>query len=342
MRSTLVLALGMLLAGSAAQAGPYTFSLLTPLSRADGWAAHTADNDWIVGSSYDVQGRQVATVWKRNHFNTPIDYQPEGFDSSRAYGVNDKGEVVGSGVQGGVRYAIHWHGDTYSLLPAVDGNFAAAGHINSAGQIAGISQAGSYTHATLWDNGQPTDLTPGLNHNTSPNGLNAQGVVVGIQEDNFMARAYKWADGTSVVLGLLPDGLANYATGINDAGLIVGCSSADADIVQHAVVWVRASTPRRLRELGSTSCANAVNEAGDVVGWSEGSQYGSRLAVLWAHGRVLDLNKRLPRQAREAGWLLTEASAINNNGRIVGQASNSLSGEQALFVLVPATPWADN
>jgi probable HAF family extracellular repeat protein len=63
---------------------------------------------------------------------------------------------------------------------------------------------------------------------------------------------------------------------------------------------------------GESSCALAINERGQVVGWAE-TVSGQRHAVLWDHGEVLDLGL-LPGAARSEAW------DINDEGLIVGVA----------------------
>ena len=71
---------------------------------------------------------------------------------------------------------------------------------------------------------------------------------------------------------------------------------------------------------------------------------GARHATLWNGATVTDLNSFLDASTVSAGWVLYEATGINDNGWIVGNASNSLLGIQShAFLLTPvpeAETWA--
>jgi probable HAF family extracellular repeat protein len=66
--------------------------------------------------------------------------------------------------------------------------------------------------------------------------------------------------------------------------------------------------------LGRWSEARAINNRGDVVGWSEAPD-GYYHAVVWREGVLYNLNDLV---APGSGWLLVVANDINNSGDIVG------------------------
>ena len=80
---------------------------------------------------------------------------------------------------------------------------------------------------------------------------------------------------------------------------------------------------------GQQSAAYAINERGDIVGFSEGSDHSARAVIVTA-GVMRDLNGLIP---SGSGWVLTEARDINDAGRIVG--TGWLDGEQRGFLLTP-------
>ena len=75
--------------------------------------------------------------------------------------------------------------------------------------------------------------------------------------------------------------------------------------------------------------ALAVNDKGQVVGWSGTGENNSR-AFFWQDGFMLDLNSLLP---AGSGWHLIEARGINNQGMIVGTAM--INGASRAFLLAP-------
>lgn len=146
-------------------------------------------------------------------------------------------------------------------------------------------------------------------------------------------------------LGELPGGRRSEATGINDAGEIVGCASVAGERAVHAFKWMRNEDDEKgkMRDLGvlsialgagappdaaarASSRATAINEAGQVVGRASTAS-GEQHAFLWVPtptkddpgaGRMADLGA-LP------GDPVSQATAINDAGEIVGWSSNEFS-----------------
>lgn len=89
-----------------------------------------------------------------------------------------------------------------------------------------------------------------------------------------------------------------------------------------------------MRDLGvlpghDASFAAAVNNRGWAVGYSQRQGGGAR-ATLFAYARAIDLNGLIP---PDSGWLLTDASDINDAGQIVG--SGVFNGVSQGFLLTP-------
>ena len=80
---------------------------------------------------------------------------------------------------------------------------------------------------------------------------------------------------------------------------------------------------------GGSSEAYSINNRGEVVGRSAVPS-GGHHAFLFREGRMLDLNDLIP---AGAGWVLTEAMDINNDGQIVG--NGYLDGAVRAFLLTP-------
>ena len=77
------------------------------------------------------------------------------------------------------------------------------------------------------------------------------------------------------------------------------------------------------------SIAYDINDKGQVVGALQTGQ--TSHAFLWANGQMQDLNSLIPAYT---GWVLLEARAINNKGRIVG--FGTLNGQTRAFLLKPS------
>ena len=190
---------------------------------------------------------------------------------------------------------------TFSLLSTFGGSYSTASSINSSGQVVGYSSQYGITRATLWSNETITYL----------------GAIGSPYNSASSSAAYS----------------------INSSGQIVGYSSTRFS--SHATLWSNGT----ITDLGTLtgdyySAATAINSSGQVVGNSH-PKFGSNRAVLWSNGTAIDLNSLLNPSDAAAGWILTDANAINDDGWIVGNASNSLLGissQAFLLSTVAAVP----
>src|SRR5262249_5340857 len=64
-----------------------------------------------------------------------------------------------------------------------------------------------------------------------------------------------------------------------------------------------------------TSLANAINNTGQVVGFSQDPDGNNTVAVLWQNGVMANLNTLIPPGSH---FFLQEALGINNRGQIIG------------------------
>jgi probable HAF family extracellular repeat protein len=148
----------------------------------------------------------------------------------------------------------------------------------------------------------------------------------------FANRATAWSGGVPAALGGL--GGESVATGINEAGLMVGFGYLPNNVNARALLWDGSSTLPLDNLAGNSSFAAGINNAGQVVGWSftVDPQIGQH-AVLWNGTAVTDLNRYLDPAAAGAGWYLADARGINDQGWIVGTARNDLTGEAHAYLL---------
>jgi probable HAF family extracellular repeat protein len=115
---------------------------------------------------------------------------------------------------------------------------------------------------------------------------------------------------------------------MNDAGLVAGVSTNGSGF-QHGFLWNGGMMVDLGTLGGGSSAAYDVNAAGDVVGFSY-TGAGVSSAFLFRNGFLLDLNLLIP---AASGWLLEEAYAINDSGRIAGVGM--FNGERRGFLLDP-------
>jgi hypothetical protein len=208
--------------------------------------------------------------------------------------------------------------------------------LNNSGTAAwtAIKPDGDTRRAVRWNPlaGPAMELTPIVTSgNAFARAINAQGTVVGYTHVGIEQRAARWSAGSSsptVLPGLSPNA-ERHANGINDAGIAVGNSDFQNEFGnqgQRAVRWNAAAGITQLQNLDFNSQnvafadANAINGAGEVVGWAVrfgamDTVLGER-AVRWTSGGSISELGHLGTNSNGAAE--AEAWAINTAGAAVG------------------------
>jgi probable HAF family extracellular repeat protein len=174
-----------------------------------------------------------------------------------------------------------------------------------------------------------TDLGLGVS-DSSAEAVNNAGQVAG----NSLFRATIWNGATPTYLGTLGgneggpyvDGASTYA--INNLGQAAGNSTTGR--FYHAVKW-NGTTPTDLGALGPghNSAAFAINDAGQVAGFSSASDNSAYHATLW--------NGTTPTDLGTLGGLSSLATGINNSGQVAGY-STTLAGTTHATIWNGTTP----
>ena len=204
-------------------------------------------------------------------------------------------------------------------LGTLGGRVSTATAVNERGQVVGRSQvdpkSGKVWHAFVWQNGRMLDIGTLGGTTSGAVAINERGQVIGGSTTaSGASHAFLWQTGTMTDLGTLGGRPANKtsgpqteAVGINDRGQIAGMSWTKQG-VRHAFRWENGE----MRDLGSLgagpSIATAINNRGDVVGWSR-TERGTH-AFLWRDGKMIDLGT--------LGGSQSAAEAINDRGQIAG------------------------
>jgi len=147
-------------------------------------------------------------------------------------------------------------------------------------------------------------LNPAAPGDSYASAINYWGQVVGRAGNGADATAFLWNGTTMVGLGTLaPDGAEwSWAKDINNAGQVVGNSGS------RAFLWDGTAMTEILDLYSSpwNSGATAINDRGQIVGWTRGAP--PYVATLWQNG----VPQRLYPQND------SRAYGINNRGQVVG------------------------
>ena len=276
----------------------------------------------------------TATLWNSisasgNFLTTPsIDFR------SIVSDLNDSGQIVGYTADnlGNFTPTLWENGQTKSLpFLANNDTFGMAQGINNSGEIVGITGPGFGESITHWNN----NLVPTSNGTSfGPEySINDKGQIAGIFESNPMNfDAGIWTDGSLTNIGTLGGPFANPSD-INNEGVVVGSASTVTGNLRAFIYDGDDMTALRMIPDGNggSTAANAINELGQVVGHSISD--GVSHATLWNGYEVYDLNNFLDAGSKSAGWVLTDALDINDQGWIVGTATNFQTDESHAFVL---------
>lgn len=236
-----------------------------------------------------------------NFSGTAIQYIPNlnGYDYNTGYSMNDNGQVVGVAYTPYSDYqAFLFDPDDYSTtrLGTVDNlDFSIATSINNTGQVVGYSTDGlDVNRATLFD-------VTGAGNNIDLSSW-----------DSYYSMAYC----------------------INDNGKIVGSEMGQAVLFDETGggMSVNLGTLNDGDEYGY-SVATSINNSGQIVGYSTGGSSSGCVATIFdpTGWNNIDLNTLVD---LPDGWVLRQANDINDDGWIVGTATDDLGYTHA-YLLIP-------
>lgn len=189
-----------------------------------------------------------------------------------------------------------------------------------------ISQTSPLCHAIVYE---IIDLgSLGMNKSEAHD-INNNGQIVGwstTSDDH--GHAFLWENGVMTDLGTLgigslPNG--SWATGINETGQIVG-SNNNGESTIYAFMYDNDI----MRSIGYGYPID-INNNGTVVGYARSASYIGHTAVIFDNGQLIELG------IGEQSGVQSEASAINNNGQIIGWVPKDVRHQG--FLIDPPSGW---
>ena len=295
---------------------------------------------------------------------------PKMYYASRAFSINNNGQVVGRSYSEDLDLNITCHAFIYDsqsgtqYIGTLDPHhiYSVATAISDNGQITGKSSL-NRNHAFIYDsvNGMRNIGTLG-GLASEGNDINNNGQIVGksYNSDSIINnRAFLYDSENGMIdLGTL-GGERSEALGINNSGVVVGISKnsngEDRGFIYDSINGMRSIEPLD----GNYSRAQAINDNGQVVGNTSNGIFiydiengiqdlgvsGSALSIN-DNGQIVGYNagafvydsingkQYLNDLIDESGWKLEVAYDINNQGQIVGYGRNPDNQERA-FLLTP-------
>jgi uncharacterized membrane protein len=269
-----------------------------------------------------------------------------GFTDTKLVGINDSGQI--SGTCGSNSQDI-WHGFLYSYGEFATFDVSGAvgktygGGIDSLGRIAGYYSDADGTHGFQYNHGlfvNPLGV-PGAENSTYAYGINSQSTMVGyFNTSGWDSSGFSYAGGTWQTFSV-PGATATLATGINDAGEILGFyGNPPGSLVEHGFILSNGVYTFIENPQANGTILYGKNAANQIVG-----AFKDKDIIGHYHGFLYD--GKTFTTIEPPGATQSWAKGINKWGQIVGEyidqngfyhgflakPSNGLSGVYQLLLL---------
>lgn len=262
----------------------------------------------------------------------------EGYPISRAWAINNNGQIVGNVADDSpddsraILFDASGGGNNIDL-GTLGGENSWAGSINNNAQIVGAADSNDSQQspqATIFDpNGEGNNT--GLGEKGSACSINDNGQIVGYAgnvEDCYAVLFDPTGQGNNIDLGTLDGYLHSVAYSINNSGQSVGYAFNDLDLFAFDVRAVLFDPTGQGDDIdlgtlgGETSAAVSTNDNGQIVGRASIAPNPDHDSYWLEHATLFDPNGAANNidlgTLDEFGGSV--AASINNKGQIVGQA----------------------
>ncbi|MBV8212179.1 MAG: hypothetical protein JOZ08_03015 [Verrucomicrobia bacterium] len=300
------------------------------------------DNDVIAGNAivrvpHNTEQSERGVLWQpTTHYQVLGTISESGGNDSNATWINKLGIAVGYSME-------HLSGYSFALRPVMfttngivnlgvkNAEIGVANSINDSSQVVGWVYFGTPVQATeafIYQNGAMTLLgypVPTIGYSAAY-AINNNGLIVGTAQFAAGAEIHpaSYSNGTWTDLGVLGSGNdQTYASSVNDSGVIVG--SWGNSLVFGAFIYQNGQIAD-LKAPAASSVLDVpiINNAGQIVY----SKY------IYQNGLWQDINTLIQ---PGSAWQLTGATAINNNGAIVGFIYNPTQRIYRAGLLTPVS-----
>jgi probable HAF family extracellular repeat protein len=236
--------------------------------------------------------------------------------SGWATAINDAGQATGLIYTAeGLAHAFLYQEGVFTDIGTLPGEATTPQSIGYA-----INNAGTIVGQSTWDAMIYADGTMSILKRRTAHvayGVSDAGDVVGLLENRSpLAHAFLFSGNNLIDLGTM-DGDPNsvsIAADINSRRQIVGTGWIDGNSRQRAFLYEN-GVMRDIGTLGGGYAgATAINEHGDIVGYSDASVF------LYRNGTMIDLNLAIEKDASGIWPKISGVAAINDRGQIVGEA----------------------
>jgi probable HAF family extracellular repeat protein len=251
-------------------------------------------------------------------------------------GISAFGQIIGSSsLFGGP--VLSWRGAGVPTSPGLTTPVIGHTAISGAGVLAYVypTEVGGREecHAAVLRDGKQTDLgeVPKQRGWASVAAVNDWGEVVVYANGH----TYLYTPGKRIDMTALSGRAHVYARSMNNVGEVVGHVADKPGLPEMAFVYRSGKFVVLGALFGQSSTAFGINDHGQIVGGAtvrraKGQVMGQEYAFLSDGRWVVDLNTFTP---KDSGWMLHQATGINNRGQICGVGV--LKGETRGFLLTP-------